>query len=311
MPNNPVSTKTPKQRRVLARAKGRNKKDKPIHAPLPGSIILLKDSLAILWEQRRFFVKLVLLYVILSYVFVKSVGGTTDPQSIKNSIAGQQDNVTRSIRAFGSYLVRSGESNNDNGPVYQTILMLFTSLATIYALRKGYKARTKKPQAKLSLRTAFYEGVAPIVPFCVVLVILGLQLIPFSFGAGAYSSVTASGLAVGVGEKAFWLALVVLFAGISLYLIVATLMALFFVTIPGTTPMKAYRAAKELVRGRRFIVMSRVLFLVCVLLLVLGLFVVPLIAYITPLAAPVFFLLSALCLPIVLSYLYSLYRRMI
>jgi hypothetical protein len=77
------------------------------------------------------------------------------------------------------------------------------------------------------------------------------------------------------------------------------------------TPLNSLRSAKQLVVGRRFSVILTILLLPVILLLVAVVVLIPLIMLIPALASWTYFILLIIALPIVHSYLYSLYRELI
>ena len=77
------------------------------------------------------------------------------------------------------------------------------------------------------------------------------------------------------------------------------------------TPIKALRSAKELVKGRRWLVLRKVLCLPIILITVAGIIMLPIIIIITPLAQYIFFILTMISLTAIHAYLYTLYRELI
>jgi hypothetical protein len=88
-------------------------------------------------------------------------------------------------------------------------------------------------------------------------------------------------------------------------------MALYIVTLPDMTPMQALKAARALVRYRRWVVLRKVLFLPLALLLIGALIVIPFALYVTPVAPLVFFVLTIIALAVLHSYMYLLYRQLL
>src|SRR5690606_28518012 len=118
----------------------------------------------------------------------------------------------------------------------QMLLLLIASLAIIWALRKTHG------DVKVRARDAFYQGMYPLIPFILVLLVIGLQLLPLLLGSSLYSLVTTNGIAVHAIEQTAWL---LLFGGLSLlslYMLSSSLFALYIVTLPNMTPMKALRS---------------------------------------------------------------------
>jgi hypothetical protein len=97
----------------------------------------------------------------------------------------------------------------------------------------------------------------------------------------------------------------------SIYMVSASVFALYIVTLPDMTPRPALRAARDLVRFRRWTVIRRVFFLPLFLLLLLGVIIIPLILYAQAIVPIVFFMLSMLSILFIHTYLYTLYRELL
>jgi hypothetical protein len=141
--------------------------------------------------------------------------------------------------------------------------------------------------------------------------LLGLQLVPLAIGGGLYSAVIGNGIAVHLWEKAFWLLLFIGLGFWSLRMITASIFAIYVITLPDMTPLRAYRSAKQLVYGRRLLLWRKLIFLPVVLLVLAAAIELPLIFFLTPVAVWIFFGLSMVALPVVHGYLYNLYRAML
>ena len=150
----------------------------------------------------------------------------------------------------------------------------------------------------------------PLIPFVLVLMVIGLQLVPLLVGSALYSAVINNGIAVMAIEKIIWAIGCFLLALLSLYMICSSIFALYIVTLPDMTPFKALRSARQLVLHRRWTVLRKVLFLPVALLIIAALIMVPLVILLTPLAQWIFFALTMFGIAIVHSYMYNLYREL-
>jgi K+-sensing histidine kinase KdpD len=158
---------------------------------------------------------------------------------------------------------------------------------------------------------AFYRGMYPLIPFILVLIVMGLQLIPALIGNFLFTTVINGGLAVGFIEQAMWTLFFILTILLSLYMISSSSIALYIVTLPEMTPMIALRQARELVRYRRFSVLLRALALILVIFFLLFVIVLPVIFIAPSLAEWIFFLITVLAIPLVHGYMFSLYRELL
>ncbi len=278
-------------------------------AVLPGSFTIFKKSLQPLVHNWRLFLTITLIYGALSVILVRGLGGSLDLSGLKSSLksgfSGNYASLLTGVTLF-SYLVGSaGSSANPAGGAYQTALVIIMSLVVIWTLRQllaGHIVRA---------RDGFYRGTYPLIQFILVLLVIGLQLLPLAIGSWLYSTVVTNAIAVTGLEKFTWALLAFGLALLSLYMICSSIFGLYIVTLPDMTPMKALRSARELVRYRRWTVLRKILFLPLALVIIGGLFMIPLILIVTAAAEWIFFLLSMFTLVVVHAYMYTLYREML
>jgi hypothetical protein len=270
---------------------------------------LTRDVSQVLWQHKRLFIGLGLTYGILNLILVRGFSGGTDVSQLKHQLtqvfSGNFGELKSSLLVFVSLASTSGNTSSSTGSAYQLFLMLIVSLATIWALRVTLAGEIVR------LRDAFYRGMYPLIPFLLVLLVVGLQLIPFITGTAVYNFAMSSGIASDVGQQAAWVMLLLLLASVSLYMLCSSLFALYIVTLPNMTPLKALRSARELVRYRRWPIIRKLLFLPVMLLLVAVIIMLPVILFV-PLAAQwLFFLLTMFGLVVTHAYMYTLYRELL
>jgi hypothetical protein len=278
-------------------------------ARLPNVLKLTRIAADTLWQHKELLVGITLVYGLLNLVLVQGLAGHTDVKSLKDSLnqafTGHLGSVGSSLSVFAVLVSSAGNGSSQTAGAYQLFLGLITSLAVIWALRQLLAGK------KIRIRDAYYKGMHPLIPFIFVLLVIGLQLIPLLIGSTLYSLVVSNGIAIGFAEKAFWALLYLVLAGVSFYLLSSSLFALYIVTLPDMTPMKALRSARELVRSRRWAVLRKIFWLPVVLLAVAALIMVPIIIFLTALAQWIFFLLTMLALVTVHTYMYGLYRELL
>jgi hypothetical protein len=279
------------------------------HSELSGAFRLFKQSMVPLRKNWKLFMGITLIYGLLTIVLVRGIGGglnlTELKDSLKEGFEGQFASLAAGVTLFSYLLGSAGTSSSATGGVYQTLLIIIVSLATIWLLRQ------LMADNKVRVRDSFYKGMFPLVPFVLVLLVIGLQLIPLMMGSWVYSTVVNNAIAVNTLEKSIWLIFFLLLAVLSLYMIASSLFALYIVTLPDMTPMKALRSARQLVLHRRFLVLRKVLFLPLVLLILAAIIMIPLIVFLTPIAEWVFFGLSMFVVVLIHSYMYTLYRELL
>jgi hypothetical protein len=206
---------------------------------------------------------------------------------------------------FGILAASLGAQASEVVGAYQSFLIVIFSLASIWLTRQFLLNETPR------LRDAFYKGMYPLIPFILVLFVVALQLLPALFGNFLYSVVTQQGLAVTAIERLIWLILLLLLVALSLYMIISSLFALYIVTLPDMTPLKALRSARELVLHRRLKILVRIVAMPLILVLLAVLIFVPLLIFATPLAEPLFLLASSFALVVIHVYFYNVYRALL
>ncbi len=276
---------------------------------LPNIWLLTKTSANTLWQHRQLFMGITLIYGLLNLVLVQGLASSTAVSSLKTQLhqlfTGHLGSLSSSLSSFSALVGSSGNGSSQTAGAYQLFLALLTSLAVIWALRQVFSG------TKLQVRDAYYHGIYPLVPFVLVLIVIGLQLIPFLIGSTLYSLVISNGIAVHFVEKLLWLLIFASLTLLSFYLLSSSLFALYIVTLPDMTPMKALRSARQLVHSRRWTVLRKILGLPLILLFLTAVIMVPIIIWLTVLAPWVFFLLTMFALVAVHTYMYSLYRELL
>lgn len=284
----------------------------PKYKPLPKARVLFWYVLRQFWQNWRVFGGIALVYGILNLVLVRGVSGASDLSSFKSNLDsalhGNAGNLLESLATFGYLIGTSGSTGSSSGQsgVYQTILLVVCSLAYIWALRKTLTGNEVR-----QIRNSFYQGMYPLVPFALLFLLGCVQLVPMAIGTWLLSFAAGNGIAVTIWERLLFLGIWIALSLWSLRMITALLVALYVVTLPDMSPMRAYRSARQLVYRRRLLVWRKLVFLPFVMLILAVIIEVPLIMFLTPVAVWAFFVISALFLPLVHGYLYNLYREML
>ncbi len=276
---------------------------------LPNVWRLTRISGKLLWEHKRLFIGIILVYGLLNLILVQGLAGSTDVGTLKQGLSqvftGHLGPLISSLSIFAVLVGSAGNGSSPTAGAYQLFLALITSLAVIWALRQVLTGTV------IRVRDAYYRGMYPLIPFILVLIVVGLQLIPLLIGSLLYSLVVNNGIAVFFIEKLLWAILYGLLALLSLYMLSSSLFALYIVTLPDMTPLKALRSARELVRYRRWTVLRKILCLPIILLILAAIIMLPIIIWLTALAQWIFFLLTMAGLVAVHTYMYMLYRELL
>ena len=279
----------------------------------------------LLWQQKKLFIWLVILYGVLTVCMVGMASQDifTQLSDTLRSTGGQvfQGNWGEVGKA-GLLLVTSvsgslNSSLTEPQQIYAAIIILFTWLTTVWLLRAVLAGRKPK------LRDGLYNAGAPILPTFFVGILLLVQLFPIAIAVIGFGAATSTGLLDGGVEAMLFWTVALLLVALSLYWITSTLIALVVVTLPGMYPMQAIKTAGDLVIGRRVRILLRFLWLSLMVLLLWVIIMVPIILLNTwlnsiwpaiawlPVVPIALLVMGTLTVIWVASYVYLLYRRVV
>jgi hypothetical protein len=288
-------------------AKGKAKKSLKTRKPLPGSFRLTAQVFAILKKHWKPLGGVVLVYLILNIIFASGVSNVSAAfTNIKTDLHTPGNHgLWHAAGGFASLVGSSGSSGSGTGSTLQSVLFVIESLVIIWALRHLISGQT------ISVKQAYYKSMAPLIPFLLVIFVIIIQLLPVSVGATVLAAIATSVLAGSPAATFLSVVAFILLAAWSIYMISASIFALYIVTLPDTQPRQALRAAKDLVRFRRLAVIRKVLFLPLVIVAAMAVIIVPLILYVSAVVPIAFYILAMLSILFTHAYLYSLYRRLL
>jgi len=276
---------------------------------LPNSWQITKKTCAAVWRARRPLLGVLVVYVILSVLLVRGLSGGSDVGSLRQQLAsgftGNASQLAAGFTSLSSTLSSSNSSSTAAAGVYQLLLGVIVSLATIWTLRQvlaGERVRT---------RDAFYRSMTPFVTFLLVLIIILIQALPFVIGGGIYTIVINYGIAITASEKFLWALLFGVLTFISVYMLCSSLFGLYIVTLPDMTPRRALRSARNLVQYRRASVFRKIAFLFLALGVVIVAVMMPFIFLLPAIAGWAFFVFTLAGLMFVNAYMYTLYRELL
>ena len=246
------------------RLKPKNKKEKT-RRPLvmPGYFTFTAEVWRVLWEFKSTFWRLVLVYAVLSGLFVGLASQAVYAQlsELIRETGGEilSGNIAKVGEASELMLAGlTGGLNPEIGEAQQffggmlVILIWLTTVWLLRALLAGHSPR---------LRDGFYNSGAPLVPTFMLSFLFIIQLIPAAIAAIAIAVAMPAGIiSGGIVMALFWIIALLLIL-LSLYWITSTFIALIIVTLPGMYPMKALNTARELVAGRRLRIILRMLWM--------------------------------------------------
>lgn len=292
---------------------------------LPGYIAFTNDVRKIIWQHKKIFLSLAVLYGLLTALLTGMASQQTYTdlsETLRNTggelFAGNWGELAKAGLLLGTGIVGSlnGEPT-DLQRLYAILLALMAWLTTIWLLRAILAG--KKPK----LRDGLYNASAPFLSTFLVSLLLIVQLLPVAIAAIGFSSATSSGLLDGGVEAMLFWVVASLLATLSLYWMTTTFIALVVVTLPGMYPLQAIKTAGDLVIGRRIRILLRFLWLLVIDAVLLVLIMVPIILLdiwikgmlpaiewlpIVPIAL---LAVGALAVVWTASYTYVLYRKVV
>jgi hypothetical protein len=281
-----------------------------------------------LWSNRKIFLYVISIYVILTVVLVSFASEDTYMQlrdtldtTGDNAFGGFWGEITKAglILAAGA----TGSLNNAQAgaqaqnQIYAVIIGLLAWLTTVWLLRAVLAGR--KPR----MRDGLYNAGAPIIPTFLVASVIIVQLIPMALAIFAYNSAVVSGLLKGGVEAMMFWSVAGLLVILSLYWITSTLLALVVVTLPGMYPLQALRTAGDLVVGRRLRILLRLLWMAFMVIVAWVIVVIPIILFDgwiksawegiwwLPLVPITLLIMGSMTVIWVAAYVYLLYRKIV
>jgi hypothetical protein len=278
-------------------------------APRPevaGGFRLLFRSIKVLCTDWQLFGSIIVIYLILELILVQGLSLVTSGStfsSTKNLLSGASNLASTSASLF-LLLVGNGTGNSSSS-AYQFILLLFISLVLIWAFRQHYLGTATR------IRDAFYQGMAPFVPFFLVLLTVGLELVPATIGVILYTAVTSNGIASTGVEHILWAIIMIILIIVSCYFIAGSIFALYIVTLRDMQPVQALKMANKLVRGRRLRIMTKLIFIPIAVFIIMAIVMVPFLLFAVKIAPVAFFIVTALMVAVLHGYLYGLYRELL
>lgn len=290
---------------------------------LPGYWAFTVKVWQMLWRHRRIFGLLLILYTAASLL----LGGITNQDTYQqisdllNKSAGEVIKGTWGSAGQAGLLLFSVFMTPGNFTAEQQIYLVISGvmlwLATVWLLREIMAGR--KPR----MRDGLYSSGSPIIASVLVLLIGIIQLIPIAVAALVYAGLATTGLLTeGLGMMLFW-SFAVIVVALVLYWMTPTFIALVIVTLPGMYPLRAMRAAGDIVIGRRLRILYRLLWMLLIAFLGWMAVMIPVVLFDTgiknavpaiksvPIVPVVAALMSSLTAVWASAYIYMLYRRVV
>lgn len=292
---------------------------------LPGYWAFSNYVFHTLWENKRLFGLLTLVYAVLSGFIVGVASqdvytqlGDTLKETGGDIFEGNMGQIGQAGLLLAATISGGANATPTEGQqIYGAIFVLLAWLTTVWLLRNTLAGHAVR------LRDGIYNAGAPIVATFFVAIVLIIQLLPLGLAFLGYSAAVSSGLlSGGVAAMVFWM-VASLLAVLSLYWVTSTIIALVIVTLPGMYPMRALRTAGDLVIGRRLRILLRLLWMLLGIVVIWAVVMIPIVIFDTwikgvwpaianfPTIPLVLLAASSVTVVWAAGYVYLLYRKVV
>lgn len=292
---------------------------------MPGFFAFSKYVRRTLWANRKIFLLLALTYTTLTAI-ISGIASQDAYNTLSETLQSTSGEVLKggwgaigkSVLLFTNTMM--GGISVDLSAAQQigaVLVSLLIWLSTIWLLRNILAGH------KVKLRDGLYSSGAPILPTFLVALLLLVQLLPLAIAIFGYSAAASTGLlSGGIEAMLFWAAagsLVVL----SLYFFISTFFAMIIVTLPGMYPAIAIKTAGDMVIGRRFRILMRLIWLFASVALSWAVIMIPIILIDAwakgmwsainwlPVVPVSILLMSSITIVYSAAYVYLLYRKVV
>ncbi len=276
---------------------------------LPSAWQITRTTCKTVWQARRPLIGVLITYGVLSILLVRGFGGAGDVGTLRQQFikgfTGNPSQLASGLSTLSSTLAPANSGSSAAAGVYQLLLGIIISLATIWTLRHVLAGE------RVRVRDAFYKSMTPFITFLLVMIIVLVQTLPFIIGGGIYTIVMNYGIAITAPEKLLWGLLFGVLTFISIYMLCSSLFGLYIVTLPDMTPMKALRNARNLVQYRRLSVFRKIAFLFLAVGILVIVLITPVIFLVPAVATWVFFAAGLVGVIVANAYMYTLYRELL
>ena len=249
---------------------------------VPGITYHAAKTFSVIFKNWRLFLPLLVIAVLMAVVFIGLMNESTFQQfqqvldqTTEQMGYGDIGYVAKAGLLLISTVTTGGlsSSGKETNTVFFVLIFLILWLCTIFILRHRLAGH------RIKLRDALYNAMTPMISSFVIFVITVIQCIPIFFLIIVYSSaVQTDFLSTPFYALLFFIfaALMVILSG---YLLSSSLIAFVAVSAPGLYPMKAMHAASDLMMGRRFKFVLRIIALLIIMALTWVAVMLPLIVF--------------------------------
>lgn len=290
-----------------SRRKRRSAEKQVTRTKVAGSFTIFGRAIMTLRNHWEIFGGLFLIYALLNTVLTAGSLLGDDLARIQEQWLYSEEvgRLGAGVVTFETLLTTGVGSAAGPAGAYQTLLLIIMSLSIVWALRQVTAG------SKIRVRDALYNSTYPLVQVLLVLLMVSLQLLPAMLASYLLYVLIGMQIIVVGWQQVIVYGICFLLYLWTVYMLISSVLALYIATLPGMTPLKALRSAKEIVRYRRGLVLRKLLFLPLVLLVIGAIIIIPVSLVLPVLATLLFFILSMMYLSVVHAYLYALYRELI
>lgn len=266
--------------------------------------VIAEKSWRLIWDHKKHFA-IILAFYALAYIIAvqssSSIASVSSTLSHYRSIYhGSFGGLWSGVNTYVNLMSSLAGANSPAGGAYQTVLFISLSLVIIWSVKQFINKQ------KITVRDAFYKSSTPLIPFFLILLLIGVELIPVLIASALYNVVIVNGVAIMAIEKVLWIIFFILLTCVSIYFVTSSLFALYIATSEQLKPMQAIKTARKYVKGRRIIIFGRIIFMPIVTLLIIGVLMLPVILIVPVAAAWILSLLLLVGLTLTHCYLYNL-----
>ena len=300
------------------------KRDYKRSLELPGYIAFTKYVWNVLWKNKKVFISLALKYCVITIFMVGAVSQDYYSQMSEILKGTGGDAFSDGMGKIGGAgllflaALSGGFQELDNvQQIYAGLIILMTWLATVWLLRNILAGN------KVKMRDGLYNSGSPIISTLLVALLLLVQLLPIAITLIAYVAAISTGLLNGGVEAMLFWFMALLLVTLSLYWMTGTLFALVIVSLPGMYPFKAIKAAGDMVVGRRFRILLRLIWMLLCTVVVWAVIMIPVIIIDSwiksawpiinwiPIVPLLILVMSSLSVVWISSYVYLFYRKVV
>ncbi len=277
-------------------------KNKKTKKSLVKFTVLVSKTVQLLKQKKVPLTKIIVIYAALYLIFISGLNTQLNYQDVlqlvQESKVGKSGWFSQNISVISNLFSNVGTTQGDAASLMQIFLFVLATMACIWLFNNK----------SVSVRSAFYDGTARLVPFLLVIVMLFVTLIPTAIGSSIFS------IAQGAGAQGTELISISLLSGVllllSVYWLSSWVFAIYYASEKDSAPIASIKLAVALTKGYRFwLVRNFVLFVICVLVLLFSV-MLPIVIILPFIAAYVAYALCFVLFAVTQAFLFVNFRSL-